>query len=70
MSFSRQFVAVSLLAGFLLLVGSCSGDYCIQCIDPTGARPVVEGCDDNLNGLESSRAAYEAEGFVCVIFEN
>ena len=59
-----------LLFGCLLLATSCRGDYCIQCIDPTGARPPVEGCDDDLDGLENARAAYEAEGFVCIIFSN
>lgn len=61
---------VYLFAVLLLLLPSCSGDYCIQCLDPVGARPPVEGCDDDLAGLESARAAYELEGFVCIIFEN
>jgi hypothetical protein len=61
---------VSSFALLLVLLPSCSGDYCIQCLDPVGARPPVEGCDDDLSGLESARAAYELEGFVCIIFEN
>lgn len=55
---------------FWLCCSACSGEYCIQCVDPLGARPPVEGCDNDLNGLESAKSAYEAEGFICVIFDN
>ncbi|MBI1191541.1 MAG: hypothetical protein GC205_00010 [Bacteroidetes bacterium] len=65
--FLTMLVLSALLGAFC---SSCSGDYCIQCLDPVGARPPVEGCDDNLEGLETARAAYELEGFVCIIFEN
>jgi len=66
----RKPIYLPLLALLVVVGASCSGDYCIQCLDPVGARPPVEGCDDDLEGLETARAAYELEGFVCIIFEN
>jgi hypothetical protein len=51
-----------------LMISSCQKDYCIQCVDPTGARPPVTGCRNDLDELELSRTAFEAEGFVCIIF--
>jgi len=67
---SRTILGTISLIAWLLTATACSGDYCLRCLDPSSARPPVEGCDNDLNGLETAMDAYEAEGFVCVIFEN
>jgi hypothetical protein len=61
---------IAALFAAALALPACSGDYCLRCVDPAGGRPDVEGCDDDRAALEVSLEAYEAEGFVCIIFDN
>lgn len=51
-------------------LSSCSGDYCLRCVDLSSVRPDIEGCDNDLEGLQSASDFWEGEGFACVVFEN
>jgi hypothetical protein len=69
--FRRKAHAIFLILGAaLVLLPSCSGDYCLRCIDLSAVRPDIEGCDNDLEGLQTASDFWEGEGFACVIFEN
>jgi hypothetical protein len=68
-SFRRKALAVLLIAGWVFFP-SCSGDYCLRCVDLSSVRPDIEGCDNDLEGLQTASDFWEGEGFACIIFEN
>lgn len=55
---------------FTVPLASCSGDYCLRCVDLSMVREDIEGCDNDLEGLQSARDFWEGEGYACVIFDN
>jgi hypothetical protein len=52
----------------LTALSSCQKDYCIRCIDVRFGEPPIEGCSNDLEELELTRAEWESIGYTCVIF--